>query len=99
MRAPRSPWVVIAAILVALGGWFFGAARLSAGGVGAAERGWWFLLIPLAAIVVIGIAYGLRSGWTRAGQTFVLAFSAALLLFHVHAELHLVHPGSVHVES
>lgn len=83
--SPRSPWVVVAALLVAIGGWFFGAARLSMGGVGAEGRGWWLLLLPLLVAVAIGVGYGLWAGWTRAGQTLLVAFTAAMLLFHVHA--------------
>ena len=85
LGSPRSPWMVISAVLILAAGWFLGAARLSVGGAGAEGRGWWLLLIPLALMVVIGVGYGLRAGWTRAGQTLTLALAGATLLFHVHA--------------
>ncbi len=85
LRRPLSPLVVIGLMLICAAAWFLGAARLSGGGDGAAGRGWALLLIPVAALIVLGLAHGARVGWARAGQTVLLAFAGALLLFHVHA--------------
>ena len=81
----RVAWAVPGAMLVLAVGWFLGAARLSNGGTGAGGRGWWLLSLPLVLIVVLGVGYGLKAGWGRAGRVVLLGFTAALLLFHVHA--------------
>jgi len=81
----RSAWAVPSMMLALIVGWFLGAARLSNGGPGASERGWWLLLLPLVLLVALGIGYGVRAGWGRAGRVALLGLTAALLLFHIHA--------------
>lgn len=81
----RAAWAVPGAMLALIVGWFLGAARLSNAGVGASERGWWLLLLPLAMLVVLGCGYALHVGWARAGRVALLGLSGALLLFHIHA--------------
>ncbi|MGN6359532.1 MAG: flippase activity-associated protein Agl23, partial [Thermomicrobiales bacterium] len=81
----RSAWAVPGLMFAVIVGWFLGAARLSGGGVGADGRGWWILLLPLVLLVALGVGYGLRAGWGRAGRVVFLGLTAALLLFHVHA--------------
>ncbi len=81
----RSAWAVPGLMLALIVGWFLGAARLSNGGPGAGERGWWLLLLPLVLLVALGLGYGVKAGWGRAGRVALLGLTAAMLLFHVHA--------------
>ena len=81
----RAAWAVPGAMLVLTVGWFLGAARLSNGGAGAGERGWWLLLLPLILLVALGVGYGVRAGWGHAGRVALLGLTAAMLLFHIHA--------------
>ncbi len=81
----RSAWAVPGMMLALIIGWFLGAARLSADGPGAGERGWWLLLLPLVLLVALGVVYGVRAGWRRAGRVALLGLTAATLLFHIHA--------------
>jgi len=81
----RAAWGVPALMLALVVGWFLGAARLSGGGPGASERGWWMLLLPLVLLVALGIVYGVRAGWGHAGRVVLLGLTAAMLLFHIHA--------------
>ena len=81
----RAAWAVPGMMLVLIVGWFLGAARLSSGGPGAGERGWWLLLLPLILLLALGIGYGVWAGWGRAGRVALLGLTAAMLLFHIHA--------------
>ena len=81
----RSAWAVPGLMLALIVGWFLGAARLSNGGPDAAGRGWWLLLLPLVGLVALGVIYGVRAGWGRAGRVVLLGLAAAMLLFHIHA--------------
>lgn len=86
-RAPRYVswgWVTGGAILAACVAWFFGAARLSFGGV-RDQTAWWLLLVPFPIVGAATAAYAMTSGWRRAGQVTLVALSSALLLYHVHA--------------
>lgn len=86
--APRGSaawgWVAGGAIVAASAGWFLGAARLSMGGV-RDSTGWWVLLVPALTIGAAVAGYAVAASWRRAGQVGLLALSAALLLYHIHA--------------
>ncbi len=85
-RLPTSGWLYGGLMVAALAGGFIATARLAYGvGPLGDYEGWGLLLVPWLLIAALAAILALARGWRQAGRTTLLALTAALLLFQVHA--------------
>jgi uncharacterized protein (TIGR03663 family) len=83
---PRASWVYGGLMVAALAGGFIVAARLVYQGSPLNDfQGWHLLFIPWLVIAALAALLASARGWRQAGRTTVLAVTAALILFQVHA--------------
>ncbi|MFN8512233.1 MAG: TIGR03663 family protein [Chloroflexia bacterium] len=83
---PRSGWFYGTLMVVALVGGFFATAQLANGDPRLLDYSRWNLLfIPWLAILALVGLLALVRGWHHSGRTTLLALSAAMLFFQIHA--------------
>lgn len=86
LAIPHPSWLFGGLMVAALAGGTIATAQLVNRNSNLSDyAGWGLLVIPWLVIAALAGLLALARGWRQSGRTVLLAFSAALLLFQIHA--------------